>query len=198
MTSCWCSVLSKNCAFHHILCNKTVFTRAATKVRITRVVGIGVAKGSPGDYAPHKFFKYQVILCFERRYPKQNTVASLKSNFAPPPKFFCPPKRLWFIYASSCWWTYSRATGYVIISFHVFSRKLPHFEALEGTYEKLGNSRLCCPKFALQRVIHQQVWCKPRRLFYTTADFCYCLWKEPHQLLQVVRSEGRLGLLLLL
>jgi len=34
--------------------------------------------GAYGAMAPHKFFKYLVILCFERRYSKQNAVASLK------------------------------------------------------------------------------------------------------------------------
>jgi len=39
---------------------------------------------------PPQFLKYLVILCFERRCPKQNTVASLKSNIRHPN--FWPPK----------------------------------------------------------------------------------------------------------
>ena len=31
-----------------------------------------------------KFFEYIVILCFERHYPKQNSVIRLKSNILPP------------------------------------------------------------------------------------------------------------------
>jgi len=36
---------------------------------------------------PPTFLEYLVILRFERRYPKQNTVASLKSKFLSPPIF---------------------------------------------------------------------------------------------------------------
>jgi len=33
---------------------------------------------------PPKLLAYLVILCFERRYPKRNSVARLKSNISPP------------------------------------------------------------------------------------------------------------------
>jgi len=36
--------------------------------------------GVPGGHAPQKFLAYQVILCFDRWYPKQNTVISQLSS----------------------------------------------------------------------------------------------------------------------
>jgi len=42
--------------------------------------------------APPKFLEHLVILCFERRYLKQNTVASLKSTILPPRAFI--PKKI--------------------------------------------------------------------------------------------------------
>jgi len=53
---------------------------------------IGVAREGPGSHGAPKSSEYLVILCFERRYPKQNTVARLKSKS--PPKIFWPPKIL--------------------------------------------------------------------------------------------------------
>jgi len=47
-------------------------------------------KGSCG-HAP-QVLAYLVILCFEWRYPKQTTVANLKSNILFP-KIFCPPTK---------------------------------------------------------------------------------------------------------
>ena len=46
---------------------------------ITGPLRISVAGGTHGA-TPPKFLKYLVILCFERRCPKQNAVASLKPN----------------------------------------------------------------------------------------------------------------------
>jgi len=43
---------------------------------VTVTPAIGVARGG----MPPRFLAYLVILCFERRYPKQNIVASLKSK----------------------------------------------------------------------------------------------------------------------
>jgi len=43
---------------------------------------------------PPKFLEYLVILCFERQYPIQNIVASLKS------KIFAP-KKTWAGYATA-------------------------------------------------------------------------------------------------
>jgi len=47
---------------------------------------IGVERGAQGGHVP-KFLEYLVILCFERRYPKRNTVASLKSKILVPRNF---------------------------------------------------------------------------------------------------------------
>jgi len=41
---------------------------------------IGVARRAQESMPLPKFLQYLVILRFERRYPKQNTVAHLKSN----------------------------------------------------------------------------------------------------------------------
>jgi len=46
-------------------------------------ITIGAARGP----CPPKFLEYLVILCLERQYPKQNTVARLKSNILSPPTF---------------------------------------------------------------------------------------------------------------
>ena len=48
---------------------------------------IGVAKGGQRGHAPQKCLENTVILCFERRFSKQNSVIRLKSNILPPPKF---------------------------------------------------------------------------------------------------------------
>jgi len=45
-----------------------------------QVATIGVARGGQGAMPPVQFLEYLVISCFERRYPKQNTVDRLKSN----------------------------------------------------------------------------------------------------------------------
>jgi len=48
--------------------------------------------GSKGP-CPPKFLEKIVILCFERRFSKQNSVIRLKSNIFGLPKFLgCPPK----------------------------------------------------------------------------------------------------------
>jgi len=44
-----------------------------------------------GAIDPSKFLEYHIILCFKKRYPKQNTVASLQSKNLPQ-KFFGTPK----------------------------------------------------------------------------------------------------------
>jgi len=48
-------------------------------------------QGALGDHGLPKFLEHIVILCFERRYPKQNRVFQLKSNILVCPKFFWPP-----------------------------------------------------------------------------------------------------------
>jgi len=73
------------------LCNGVVcpFLYTTTKEKLP---AIGEARGgAQGAMAP-KFLACIVILCFERRYPKQNTVARLKSNILSPKKCLAPPK----------------------------------------------------------------------------------------------------------
>ena len=43
------------------------------------------SQGAKGALAPLKFLENIVILCFERRFSKQNSVIRLKSNISPPP-----------------------------------------------------------------------------------------------------------------
>jgi len=52
------------------------------------VANIGVARGGKGAMFPPKFLENKVILCFERRFFKQNSVIRLKSNILPPPPNF--------------------------------------------------------------------------------------------------------------
>jgi len=54
---------------------------------------ISVGGEGPGSHAPQIFSIPLVILCFEGRHPKQNTVACLKSNILTP-KLFCTPKNV--------------------------------------------------------------------------------------------------------
>ena len=51
---------------------------------------IGVARGGQRGHTPTKFLENIVILCFERRFSKQNSVIRLESNILPIPKFFGP------------------------------------------------------------------------------------------------------------
>jgi len=89
---------------------------------------IGVARVGRGSWPP-KYLAYLVILCFERRYPKQNTVARLKSKILAPPKFFCPRKKLW--------------AGYTAGQAGLFatSQNKPFF----AKKEKVKKSRIFCP-----------------------------------------------------
>jgi len=48
-----------------------------------------------------KFLEHIVILCFERRYPKQNSVIRLKSRILAP-TFYSPPN-FYSGYATSLW-----------------------------------------------------------------------------------------------
>jgi len=47
----------------------------------------GVARGGQRGHAPPKFLENTVILCFERRFSKQNSVIRLKTDILLPPKF---------------------------------------------------------------------------------------------------------------
>jgi len=51
--------------------------------------GKGVAEGPRGAHSPQIFRTYR-LLCFERRYHKQNSVIRLKSKILDPTKF--PPE----------------------------------------------------------------------------------------------------------
>jgi len=52
---------------------------------------IGVARGGPkGPWLPRKFLENIVILCFKRRFSKQNSVIRLKSYTLAPTNFFGP------------------------------------------------------------------------------------------------------------
>jgi len=48
---------------------------------------------------PPTFLEHILILCFEKRYPKQNRAIRLKSNILALNKFFCPPY-FWAGYAT--------------------------------------------------------------------------------------------------
>jgi len=49
---------------------------------------IGVARGAKGAMALPKFLENIVILCFERRFSKQNSVIRLKQSILAPPNFW--------------------------------------------------------------------------------------------------------------
>jgi len=56
------------------------------------------SKGSPGGMSP-PFLAYLVVLCFEKRLPKQSIVARLNQTFCPSQKFLswirhCPSRLL--------------------------------------------------------------------------------------------------------
>jgi len=49
------------------------------------------SQGGKGAMPPPKFLENIVILCFERRFSKQNSVIRQESNILALPQFFCPP-----------------------------------------------------------------------------------------------------------
>ena len=55
---------------------------------------IGVARGGQRNHGPSKYLEHIVILCFERRFSKQNCAIRLKSNILVSPKYFGPLKFL--------------------------------------------------------------------------------------------------------
>jgi len=59
-------------------------------------LGIGVSRGAKGAVPPKKCLENIVILCFERRFSKQNSVIRLKSNIWLPQNF-------WAGYATAAW-----------------------------------------------------------------------------------------------
>jgi len=58
------------------------------------------SQGGLGAMHPPKFLEDILILCFERQYPKQNSVIPLNSNICPPPTFLAP-KNFWAGYATA-------------------------------------------------------------------------------------------------
>jgi len=52
--------------------------------------GIGIAEG-PREPCPPQIFRTYSLLCFERRYHKQNSVIRLKSNILDPTKVLSAP-----------------------------------------------------------------------------------------------------------
>jgi len=50
-------------------------------------LGIGLARGDQRGHVPPKCLENIVILCFERRFSKQNNVIRLKSNILAPQIF---------------------------------------------------------------------------------------------------------------
>jgi len=52
---------------------------------------IGVARGGQRGHGPPKILDNIVILCFEMRFSKQNSVIRLKSNIMAPQIFWLPP-----------------------------------------------------------------------------------------------------------
>jgi len=67
-------------------------TNIAVLIVVIVAAIIGVARGAKGAMPP-KCLENIVILCFERRFSKQNSVIHLKSNILPPPEFFWPPPK---------------------------------------------------------------------------------------------------------
>ena len=53
---------------------------------ISTLATVGVARGGERGHAPQKFLETAVILCFERRFSKENSVICLKSNILAPPQ----------------------------------------------------------------------------------------------------------------
>jgi len=62
------------------------------------VLTIGVARGIQGAMSPN-VLAYLAILCFEKRCPRQNTVARLKADILAP-TFFWYPKKFWAGYTT--------------------------------------------------------------------------------------------------
>jgi len=61
-----------------------------TTVATVPITAIDLARGAYGAIPPSKFLENIVILCFERRYGKQNNIIHLKSNIRDRTNF-CPP-----------------------------------------------------------------------------------------------------------
>jgi len=58
-------------------------------------LGIGVVREGQRGHAPQTFLENIVILCFERRFSKQNSVIRLKSNILAPLSFGLATPAAW-------------------------------------------------------------------------------------------------------
>jgi len=102
---------------------------------------IGVARGTKGPIPP-QVLEHIVILCFERRFSKQNSVIRLKTNILPSPKFPSLPPNYWVGYATApCPFTRGKGDG--------------------GAFKSIiGNFRICqdgTETNLLQLFVHQKV-----------------------------------------
>jgi len=69
----------------------TTFTLQVVSSFVTAYLcDIGVARGRQRGHGSLKFLENIVILCFERRFSKQNVVIRLQSNILASPKIFAP------------------------------------------------------------------------------------------------------------
>ena len=84
------------------------------------------SQGGPKEPCPPKFLENIVILCFEKRFSKQNSVIHLKSSILAPPKFF--PKNFWAGYATAPKQSFSLTTrppaGVLLLRFSLLPRIL--------------------------------------------------------------------------
>jgi len=99
---------------------------------------------SQGDQRAHspQVLEHIVILCFERRFSKQNSVIRLKTNILPSPKFPSLPPNYWVGYATApCPFTRGKGDG--------------------GAFKSIiGNFRICQDRTEtnlLQLFVHQKV-----------------------------------------
>ena len=89
-----------------MMCSECIFPSfcllrlVATTPRIV-VINMGVARGGPKGPSSPKILENIVILCFERRFSKQNSVIRLKSNILTPQNFLPPPKYLGWLHHRS-------------------------------------------------------------------------------------------------
>jgi len=61
---------------------------------------IGIERGGQWGHSPKKILENIIILCFERRFSKQNSVIRLKPNILPTQNFLPPQKIFWAGYVT--------------------------------------------------------------------------------------------------
>jgi len=113
-----------------------------------------VAKG----VIPPTFLENIVILCFERRFSKQNSVISLKSNVLPRQKFLgwlCHCARpLIVLFTGKCWRAEKYHLSFIVYSMHNRRQKVVNRGAWHSnlmkilliynvSYSSLGGLELC-------------------------------------------------------